>query len=111
VVLNCSFEVSPGESVAVVGPSGGGKTTLVKLMLGLPRADGRQDPRRRHRHPEARHRSIPQARRHVMQDDQLFAGSIADNISFFDPSPTSAHRALCTSRGGSRRHRGHAHGI
>jgi ATP-binding cassette subfamily B protein RaxB len=87
VLLNCSFSIRPGESVAVVGPSGGGKTTLLKLMLGLlTPTDG---------HVLAggvdiqklgidRYRKLVGT---VMQDDQLFAGSIADNISFFDPSP------------------------
>jgi len=87
VLLNCSFAVEPGESVAIVGPSGGGKTTLVKLMLGLlAPTDG---------HVLAggidiqklgidRYRKLVGT---VMQDDQLFAGSIADNVSFFDPSP------------------------
>ena len=87
VLLNCSFAVAPGESVAIVGPSGGGKTTLVKLTLGLlVPTDG---------HVLAggidiqklgidRYRKLVGT---VMQDDQLFAGSIADNVSFFDPSP------------------------
>jgi len=35
VLKDCSFVIEPGESVAIVGPSGGGKTTLVKIMLGL----------------------------------------------------------------------------
>ncbi|HXZ50202.1 MAG TPA: peptidase domain-containing ABC transporter [Usitatibacter sp.] len=87
VLINCSFTVEPGESVAVVGASGGGKTTLVKLMLGLlAPTDGKilaggvdilklgVD----------RYRKLVGT---VMQDDQLFAGSIADNISFFDPAP------------------------
>ncbi|WP_425479104.1 peptidase domain-containing ABC transporter [Pseudoxanthomonas spadix] len=84
IVKDCSFVVEPGESVAIIGASGCGKTTLVKLMLGLllP-AEGtitvggldlqKVGPRNV--------RSVVGA---VMQDDQLFAGSIADNISFFD---------------------------
>jgi len=87
VRLNCSFAVSPGESVAVVGPSGGGKTTLVKLMLGLlAPTDGKilaggVDIQKL---GIDRYRKLVGT---VMQDDQLFAGSIADNISFFDPVP------------------------
>jgi len=87
VLLNCSFTVSPGESLAIVGPSGGGKTTLLKLMLGLlPPTDGKIlaggiDIQKL---GIDRYRKLVGT---VMQDDQLFAGSIADNISFFDPSP------------------------
>jgi ATP-binding cassette subfamily B protein RaxB len=87
VLLNCSFSVAPGESVAVVGPSGGGKTTLVKLMLGLlAPTDGKIlaggiDIQKL---GIDRYRKLVGT---VMQDDQLFAGSIADNVSFFDPSP------------------------
>jgi ATP-binding cassette, subfamily B, bacterial CvaB/MchF/RaxB len=87
VVLNCSFVVGAGESVAVVGPSGGGKTTLVKLMLGLlSPTDGHilAGGIDIHKLGIDRYRKLVGT---VMQDDQLFAGSIADNISFFDPSP------------------------
>ncbi len=87
VLLNCSFAVAPGESVAIVGASGGGKTTLVKLMLGLlSPTDGRVlaggiDIQKL---GIDRYRKLVGT---VMQDDQLFAGSIADNICFFDPTP------------------------
>ena len=90
VLLSCSFTVSPGESVAVVGPSGGGKTTLVKLMLGLLQpTDGKifvggLDIQKL---GIDRYRKLVGT---VMQDDQLFAGSIADNICFFDPAPDQA---------------------
>ena len=87
VLLNCSFTVAPGESVAIVGPSGCGKTTLLKLMLGLlVPTDGKIlaggiDIQKL---GIDRYRKLVGT---VMQDDQLFAGSIADNVSFFDPSP------------------------
>ena len=90
ILLNCSFRVEAGESVAIVGASGGGKTTLVKLMLGLlPPTDGKIlaggiDIRKL---GVDRYRKLVGT---VMQDDQLFAGSIADNVSFFDPAADPA---------------------
>jgi ATP-binding cassette subfamily B protein RaxB len=87
VLSGLSFTIEPGESVAIVGPSGCGKTTLLKLMLGI------HAPQQ----GEMRVGGVPvqqlgmRAWRDmigtVMQDDQLFGGSIADNISFFDASP------------------------
>jgi len=84
VLKDCSFSIEPGESVAVIGASGCGKTTLVKLMLGLLKPTqgrigiGGYDL---HKVGPRNLRALVGA---VMQDDQLFAGSIADNISFFD---------------------------
>ena len=96
VLQNCTLRIEPGESVAVVGPSGGGKTTLVKVMLGLlAPTDGQVlvggvDLQRL---------GVDSYRRlvgTVMQDDPLFAGSIADNVSFFDPSPSQEAIERCT---------------
>lgn len=77
--------VGAGEVVAIVGPSGCGKTTLLKIMLGLLEPDegtlfidGQELEKVGLRH----YRSQIAA---VMQDDQLMSGSIAENISFFDP--------------------------
>ena len=82
VIQDCSFEVRPGESVAIVGPSGCGKTTLIKLLLGLlsPTAGtirfGGQDIRK------LGLRNFLGTVGAVMQDDRLFAGSVAENIAF-----------------------------
>jgi ATP-binding cassette subfamily B protein RaxB len=85
VLENLSFTIEPGEIVAIVGASGCGKTTLMKVMLGLLKPEkgeviiAGQDI----------HRVDPQGYRGligtVMQDDSLFAGSLLDNITFFDP--------------------------
>jgi len=80
--LSATFEA--GRSVAIIGPSGCGKTTLLKLLLGLIQpTSGRilldgQDIR------QIGLRAYRQQVGAIMQDDQLLAGSIADNISFFD---------------------------
>ena len=85
VLKDCSFTIEAGESVAIIGASGCGKTTLVKLLLGLlPPTQGsiRIGGHDLHKIGPRNVRAIVGA---VMQDDQLFAGSVADNISFFDP--------------------------
>ncbi len=82
IIDDCSFTVAAGETIAVVGPSGCGKTTLMKLMLGLlkPQAGQVFVAGRDLAEIDLRHyRRVIGA---VMQDDQLFAGSIADNIAF-----------------------------
>ncbi|EHR72496.1 ABC-type bacteriocin/lantibiotic exporter with N-terminal double-glycine peptidase domain [Burkholderiales bacterium JOSHI_001] len=87
VLHDVSFRIEPGECVAITGASGGGKTTLVKLMLGLlPPTQGEV------RVDGVPLRSLGADRWRaqvgtVMQDDTLFTGSIADNICFFDPQP------------------------
>lgn len=90
VLKDCSFTIEAGESVAIVGASGCGKTTLVKLLLGLlPPTEGsiRIGGHDLHKIGPRNVRTLVGA---VMQDDQLFAGSVADNISFFDPDMDQA---------------------
>lgn len=88
LVLNdINLCIEPGESVAIVGASGCGKTTLVKLLLGLLQPT--QGTIEVGGVPLAQ-LGLARYRRavaSVMQDDQLFAGSIAENICFFEPQP------------------------
>lgn len=76
--------IEPGESVALAGPSGVGKTTLVKLILGfLEPTEGRilYDDVDIADIGRAAFRSICGT---VLQSDRLFSGSIEDNICFFE---------------------------
>lgn len=88
ILRNCNLCIQAGESVAITGPSGCGKSTMAKLMLGLlAPTEGVV----RFGGIDIRRLGLDTYRQWVgavMQDDQLFAGSIADNISFFDPEAT-----------------------
>jgi ATP-binding cassette subfamily B protein RaxB len=95
VVDGVNMVVASGESVVLVGPSGCGKTTLLKIMLGqLQPTEG-----------EVLVGGIPLAQLGlsyyrnlvgvVMQDDRLFAGSLADNICFFDAAPDQPYIEEC----------------
>jgi ATP-binding cassette, subfamily B, bacterial CvaB/MchF/RaxB len=85
VLEDIYIDIEPGDYVAIQGPSGGGKTTLLKLLLGLNlptegtiKLDG-------HRATPERWRAWRNQIGVVAQDDRLLSGSIADNIAGFDP--------------------------
>ena len=98
VLDHVSLHIAPGETVAVVGPSGGGKSTLCQLIprfydvtAGAVRIDG-QDVRELKQHDLRRHIGI------VQQDVFLFAGTIADNIRYGRPDATQAEIAEAARR-------------
>lgn len=84
VLEDCSFTVGDGESVAIVGASGSGKTTLIKLLLGLLKPTHGTISLGGVELDRLGYRNFRKAVGAVMQDDQLFAGSIADNIALGD---------------------------
>jgi subfamily B ATP-binding cassette protein HlyB/CyaB len=81
ILKNISFEVRPGETLAIVGRSGAGKTTLARLILGMyPPAEGRIliddiDIREMDRRSLRRNIGV------VLQDSFLFRGSVSANIA------------------------------
>jgi ATP-binding cassette subfamily B protein RaxB len=87
ILRNINLRITAGESVAIVGPSGGGKTTLLKLLSGLMQPTSGEilvNGEPLSRVGLENYRAMLGV---VMQDDQLFAGSIADNICFFSEHP------------------------
>jgi ATP-binding cassette subfamily B protein RaxB len=92
-----NLEIRPGQRIAIVGPSGCGKTTLLKVLLGLlTPSEGQVIVNGR----DLRDWDIGQYRARigaVMQEDQLFIGTIEDNISFFDPDHDPARVRECAT--------------
>jgi len=89
-VVECSFELRPGETLGVVGPSGAGKSTLVSLLLRLldPQSGtvllGGRD---------IKELPLDQLREQVAvvaQDTYLFYGTVADNLRVANPTATEA---------------------
>jgi len=85
VLRQCSLALAPGERVALAGPTGSGKTTILHLIVGLlkPTA-GRIEVLRK---PRAREADFHEVRRRVgllfqAPDDQLFCPTVAEDVAF-----------------------------
>jgi ATP-binding cassette, subfamily B, bacterial CvaB/MchF/RaxB len=85
VLQDINLDVKPGEFIAITGPSGGGKTTLLKLLVGLHRPTSGTIELDGHPADPELWRAWRTHVGIVAQDDRLLSGTIADNIAFFDP--------------------------
>jgi ATP-binding cassette subfamily B protein RaxB len=95
-VLNgLNLSIPAGQCIAVTGPSGCGKTTLMKLLLGLLEPTEGEILIGDIKLSSLGLTNYRQLLGTVMQEDTLFAGSIADNISFFAPSPNYQQVQAC----------------
>ena len=88
-VVGASFIVEPGKLVAITGPNGGGKSTLLKLLAGLyqPQAGNLRidETDLRQIDPVELRRAIG----YVPQEASLFRGTIAQNLRLVRPSATN----------------------
>lgn len=90
LISGLSFQVQPGQTVAIVGPTGAGKTTLVNLLMRFYELDGGQIT--------VNGQNIAEITRHdarartgmVLQDPWLFSGTIRENIRYGKQSATDA---------------------
>ena len=97
ILKDINLLLRAGESVAIVGPSGCGKTTLLKVLLGLLAP---QEGEVLYGGIPVKHLGLQNYRQRigtVMQEDVLLAGSIADNISFFDVQPNEERVQACAA--------------
>jgi ATP-binding cassette, subfamily B, bacterial CvaB/MchF/RaxB len=85
VLEDVNLTIEPGEFVSIMGPSGGGKTTLMKIMLGLLEPTSGDVLIDGIPLSTIGARAFREQVAAVMQEDQLLSGSIADNICFFEP--------------------------
>ncbi|MGN7872998.1 peptidase domain-containing ABC transporter [Roseateles sp. 22389] len=95
VLSQASLRVAPGECVALTGASGAGKTTCLKLMLGMLKpASGAVlvGGRPLDRLSVQGYRELVAT---VLQDDHLFAGTLLDNICFHDAKPDVEFAMAC----------------
>ena len=104
VLRDVSFTIRSGEKLAIVGPTGSGKSTLIRLLGPLLRLRGRQHLPRRHR---------PEPHSHLATCAGASASSCRISISSPGQSPTTSHSATppspgrpwCAPRNGSTRTR------
>ncbi|MCF3106189.1 ABC transporter ATP-binding protein [Streptomyces roseoverticillatus] len=98
LIEDLSLTVRPGQTVAIVGPTGAGKTTLVNLLMrfyevggGRITLDG----------TDIAAMSREELRSHigmVLQDTWLFGGTIADNIAYGAPAGTSMDKIVAAAK-------------
>ncbi len=89
VVNNISFSAAPGETIAFIGPSGEGKTTVLRLILGLVEADSGIITMKAENSEEI---NVSESTRrfcsYVPQGNAVFSGCIADNLRIVRPEAT-----------------------
>ncbi|KQQ68013.1 ABC transporter [Pseudomonas sp. Leaf127] len=90
--------IAQGESVAITGASGCGKSTLINLLLGIHKPTEGQIQIAGLDLERTGTQGLCNRIATVLQDDSLFAGSLADNIAFFEPGPDLERVMACAAK-------------
>ena len=90
-----SIQIQAGEAIGVIGPSGGGKSTLVQLLLRLRVPTTGHCTVNGHDSMAFTARSFADRVAFVPQDPQLIAGTVAENVCFFRRFDDAAIREAC----------------
>ncbi|MDT0179497.1 ABC transporter ATP-binding protein [Microbacterium sp. ARD31] len=88
LITDLSFRVEPGQTVAIVGPTGAGKTTLVNLLMRFYELDGGRILLDGQDIAQLSRDDVRSRTGMVLQDPWLFAGSIRENIRYGRESAT-----------------------
>jgi ATP-binding cassette subfamily B protein RaxB len=97
ILNDVNLKIAPGESIAITGPSGCGKSTLINLLLGVLKPTAGEIKIGEVDIAQSGYASLRSIVGTVMQDDVLFAGSIAENVTFFDPKPDFLWMKQCAN--------------
>lgn len=90
LIRDLSFRVAPGQTVAIVGPTGAGKTTLVNLVMRFYELDGGHIILNGQRIADLRRADVRGRTGMVLQDPWLFQGTIRENIRYGRHTATDA---------------------
>jgi ATP-binding cassette, subfamily B, multidrug efflux pump len=90
LISDLSFVAEPGQTVAIVGPTGAGKTTLVNLIMRFYELDGGRITLDGNDISEMRRHDLRANVGMVLQDTWLFSGTIRDNITYGNLDSTEA---------------------
>ena len=88
IIRDFSAKVEPGQKIAIVGPTGAGKTTIVKLLLRFYDVQGGSISLDGHDIRSFNHHDLRKNFGMVLQDTWLFKGSIMENIRYGRPDAT-----------------------